>query len=81
MFINQDVALQHVKAGKLKALAVSSLARNPLYPRRGRPSSRRASRALEALSWSGLSVPRGTPPGRRREDRRGRRPAVMNSPR
>ena len=32
MFINQDVALQHVKAGKLRALAVTSLQRNPLYP-------------------------------------------------
>jgi len=32
MFINQDVALQHVQAGKLRAHAVTSLARNPLYP-------------------------------------------------
>ncbi|WP_374663873.1 Bug family tripartite tricarboxylate transporter substrate binding protein [Ramlibacter sp.] len=60
MFINQDVALQHVKAGKLKALAVSSLARNPLYPdvptihESGFPG-------FSALSWSGLSVARGTP--------------------
>ena len=32
MFINQDVALQHVRAGKLRALACTSLQRNPLYP-------------------------------------------------
>ena len=60
MFINQDVALQHVKAGKLRALAVTSLARNPLYPdvptihESGYPG-------FSALSWSGISVPRGTP--------------------
>ncbi len=60
MFINQDVALQHVKLGKLRALAVSSEQRNPLYPdvptvaESGFPG-------FSALSWSGLSVPRGTP--------------------
>ncbi|MBK7548020.1 MAG: hypothetical protein IPI20_09365 [Rhodoferax sp.] len=33
MFINQDVALQHIKAGKLRPLAVSpAFRRNPLYP-------------------------------------------------
>jgi tripartite-type tricarboxylate transporter receptor subunit TctC len=60
MFINQDVAYQHVKTGKLRALAVTSLQRNPLYPdvptiaESGLPG-------FSALSWSGLSVPRGTP--------------------
>jgi tripartite-type tricarboxylate transporter receptor subunit TctC len=60
MFINQDVALQHVKVGKLRALAVTSLQRNPLYPdvptvaESGFPG-------FSALSWSGLSVPAGTP--------------------
>ena len=60
MFINQDVALQHVKAGKMRALAVSSQKRNPLYPdvptiaELGYPG-------FEALSWSGLSAPKGTP--------------------
>jgi tripartite-type tricarboxylate transporter receptor subunit TctC len=47
MFINQDVALPHIKAGKLRALAVTSLQRNPLYPdtptiaESGIPASRR----------------------------------------
>jgi tripartite-type tricarboxylate transporter receptor subunit TctC len=60
MFINQDVALQHVKAGKLKALAVSSLARNPLYP--DVPTIHEAGfPGFSALSWSGISVARGTP--------------------
>ncbi len=60
MFINQDSALQHVRAGKLRALAVTSLQRNPLYPdvptidESGFPG-------FEALSWSGLSVAKGTP--------------------
>ena len=60
MFINQDVALPHVKAGKLRPLAVTSLRRNPLYPdvptlaESGYPG-------FEALSWSGLSLPKGTP--------------------
>ncbi|TWO69902.1 tripartite tricarboxylate transporter substrate binding protein [Caenimonas sedimenti] len=60
MFINQDVALQHVKAGKLKALAVSSLARNPLYP--DVPTIHEAGfPGFSALSWSGISVAKGTP--------------------
>ncbi len=60
MFINQDTALQHVKAGKLRALVVSSAQRNPLYPdvptvaESGYPG-------FLALSWSGLSAPKGTP--------------------
>lgn len=60
MFINQDVALPHIQAGKLRPLAVSSLQRNVLYPdvptvaESGYPG-------FEALSWSGMSVPKGTP--------------------
>jgi tripartite-type tricarboxylate transporter receptor subunit TctC len=60
MFINQDVALQHIKAGKLRPLAVSSAERNPLYPdvptigESGYPN-------FTALSWSGMSVAKGTP--------------------
>ena len=60
MFINQDTALPHVRAGKLRALAVSSAQRNALYPdvptiaESGYPG-------FSALSWSGLSLPKGTP--------------------
>ena len=60
MFINQDVALQHVRAGKLRPLACSSLQRNPLYPdvptvhESGFPN-------FQALSWSGVSLIKGTP--------------------
>ncbi len=60
MFINQDVALQHVKAGKLRPLAVTSAQRNPLYP--DVPTVAESGyKGFEALSWSGLSAPKGTP--------------------
>jgi tripartite-type tricarboxylate transporter receptor subunit TctC len=60
MFINQDVALPHVKAGKLRALAVSSAQRNPLYP--DVPTVAESGfQGFQALSWSGLSVIKGTP--------------------
>ncbi len=59
-FINQDVALQHVKAGKLRAIAVSSIERNSLYPEV--PSVAESGyKGFEALSWSGMSIQKGTP--------------------
>jgi tripartite-type tricarboxylate transporter receptor subunit TctC len=60
IFINQDAAIPYVKAGKLRALAVTSSERNPLYPdvptiaESGFPG-------FSAISWSGLSAPRNTP--------------------
>ena len=60
MFINQDVALPHVKAGKLRVLAVTSKERNPLYP--DTPTiAETGVKGYEALSWSGLSAIKGTP--------------------
>ena len=60
MFINQDAALPHVKAGKMRALAVTSAQRNPLYPEV--PTIAEAGfKGFEALSWSGISVAKGTP--------------------
>jgi tripartite-type tricarboxylate transporter receptor subunit TctC len=59
-FINQDVASQYVKAGKLRALAVSSAQRNSMYP--DVPTVAESGyKGFEALSWSGMSVPKGTP--------------------
>ena len=58
--INQDAALPHVKAGKLRAIAVSSAQRNPLYPEV--PTIAESGyKGFEALSWSGMSVAKGTP--------------------
>ena len=60
LFINQDNALPHVQAGKLRALGVASLERNPVYPdvptiaESGVPG-------FSAVSWFGLSAPAGTP--------------------
>jgi len=60
MFTNQDSVLPHVKAGKLRALAVTSPQRNPLFPdvptvaESGYPG-------FSAVSWTGLSAPKGTP--------------------
>ncbi len=60
MFINQDAALPHVKAGKLRAIAVSSAQRNVLYP--DVPTIAESGyKGFEALSWSGMSVAKGTP--------------------
>ena len=60
MFINQDAALQHVRAGKMRALAVTSAQRNPLYP--DVPTIVESGyRGFEAISWSGISAIKGTP--------------------
>jgi tripartite-type tricarboxylate transporter receptor subunit TctC len=60
IFINQDSALPHIKAGKIRAIAVSSLQRNPLYP--DVPTVAESGyKDFQALSWSGLSVAKGTP--------------------
>lgn len=60
MFTNQDSVLPHIKAGKLRALVVTSAQRNPLFPEvptvaeSGYPG-------FSAVSWTGLSAPKGTP--------------------
>jgi len=60
IFLNQDVVLQHVRSGKLRALAVTSAQRNSLYP--DVPTVAESGfKGFEALSWSGLSVAKGTP--------------------
>jgi tripartite-type tricarboxylate transporter receptor subunit TctC len=60
MFPNIPVALPHIKAGKLRALAVSTAKRSALFPElptiaeSGLPG-------FEVLQWSGLMAPAGTP--------------------
>jgi len=61
MFGDFLVTLPQVKAGKIRALAVTSLQRHPLLPEvptvaeSGFPG-------FEALSWQGMFAPAGTPP-------------------
>ena len=64
MFDNLPSAMQQIKAGKLKALAVTSSQRSPALPdvptveQAGGPSLK----GFEASSWFGLLAPAGTPP-------------------
>ena len=61
LFLNSVVAVPHVKAGKLRALAVTSGTRNPLLPEvptlveAGLPGA-------VADSWTSLASPAGLPP-------------------
>jgi tripartite-type tricarboxylate transporter receptor subunit TctC len=58
--INVDIALPHVREGKLKALAVTSEGRNPLYP--DTPTIAESGfPGFSAIGWMGLSAPAGTP--------------------
>lgn len=60
VMINVDIALPHVRSGKLKALAVTSAQRNPLYP--DTPTVAEAGfSGFSAIGWMGLSAPAGTP--------------------
>jgi len=64
MFDNLPSSMQLIKAGKLKALAVTSAQRSPALPdvptveEAGGP----ALKGFEASSWFGLLAPAGTPP-------------------
>jgi tripartite-type tricarboxylate transporter receptor subunit TctC len=60
VMINVDIALPHVRASKLKALAVTSEKRNPLYP--DTPTIAESGfPGFSATGWMGLSAPAGTP--------------------
>ncbi|GAA4326865.1 tripartite tricarboxylate transporter substrate binding protein [Pigmentiphaga soli] len=60
MFTEVPVLIQHVKAGKLRALAIGSEARDPLLP--DVPTAREAGLGFAATNWFGLQVPASTPP-------------------
>jgi tripartite-type tricarboxylate transporter receptor subunit TctC len=61
MFDNLPPALPHVRAGKMRALAVTTATRNPALPdvptmvEAGYPD-------FQVSSWFGLAAPKGTPP-------------------
>jgi tripartite-type tricarboxylate transporter receptor subunit TctC len=52
-------AMPQVRAGKLRALAVSTPAENPGMP--GVPPLNRVSKGFQLLVWTGVFVPKGTP--------------------
>ena len=51
--------LPHVNAGRLRALAISALARSPLLPKL--PTVAETYPGFEADTWFGLMAPAGTP--------------------
>lgn len=60
MFDNMPSAINHVKSGKLKALAVTTATRSPAMP--DLPTIDEAGvKGFEAASWFGLLAPAGTP--------------------
>ena len=60
MFDNMPSAIAHVKAGKLKAIAVTTAKRSPAMP--DLPTIDEAGvKGFEAASWFGLLAPAGTP--------------------
>lgn len=60
VMLNNDVALPQVKAGKVRALAVTSKTRNPAYP--DVPTVSETGVAdIDVVSWFGLSAPARTP--------------------
>jgi tripartite-type tricarboxylate transporter receptor subunit TctC len=60
-FQNINAVLQHVRAGKLKAMAVTSDKRSPVLP--NVPTMAEAGiKDVEVYSWQGVAAPRGLPP-------------------
>ena len=61
MFANINEALPYVKAGRLRALAVTSRQRHPVVPTI--PTLDESGLAgYEAIAWNGIAAPAGTPP-------------------
>jgi tripartite-type tricarboxylate transporter receptor subunit TctC len=59
MFAAMPSAIEHVRAGRLRALAVTTAARSPALP--DLPSVGEFVPGYEASSWYGIGVPKGTP--------------------
>ncbi len=60
MFVNLPPAMPHVKSGKLRALAVTTLARSPAVP--DIPTVAESGVAgFETVAWFGMLAPAGTP--------------------
>jgi tripartite-type tricarboxylate transporter receptor subunit TctC len=62
MFDNLPSSMPHIKAGKLKALAVTSSQRSAAVPDVPTVEQAGGLKGFEASSWFGLLAPAGTPP-------------------
>jgi tripartite-type tricarboxylate transporter receptor subunit TctC len=62
MFDNLPSAMQLIKSGKLKALAVTSAQRSGALPETPTVEEAAGLKGFEATSWFGLLAPAGTPP-------------------
>jgi tripartite-type tricarboxylate transporter receptor subunit TctC len=62
MFDNLPSSMPHIKSGKLKALAVTSVQRSAALPEAPTIEEAAGLKGYEASSWFGLLAPAGTPP-------------------
>ena len=58
-FAGISAAIEHIRAGKLRALAVTTATRLPALPEV--PTVGEFLTGYEAISWMGIGAPRGTP--------------------
>ncbi|WP_423200509.1 Extra-cytoplasmic solute receptor [Cupriavidus sp. H19C3] len=60
-FMNINTAVPHIKAGKLRALAITSTARSPILP--DVPTMDEAGiKGVTVYSWQAIAAPKGLPP-------------------
>jgi tripartite-type tricarboxylate transporter receptor subunit TctC len=59
MFDNMPASIEHIRAGKLRALAVTTSERSPALP--DVPTLAETVAGYEASAWFGIGVPKGTP--------------------
>ncbi|MGV3492553.1 MAG: Bug family tripartite tricarboxylate transporter substrate binding protein [Ramlibacter sp.] len=59
-FVNINSIIQHIKAGKVRALAISSEKRSPLLPDVA-TLQEQGVKGAEVQSWQAVAAPRGTP--------------------
>ena len=60
MFDNMPSSIEHIRAGKLRALAVTTAKRSPALP--DVPTVAETVPGYEASAWFGMGAPKGTPP-------------------
>jgi len=60
LFDNMPSSIEHIRAGKLRALAVTTALRSPALP--DVPTVAETVPGYEASAWFGMGAPKGTPP-------------------